>query len=131
MVCLWICTGSAGYGIAALCAKRAAIVAKSAIIRRMHCIFTAKSTAIQGLRQFTRRRTAARPLKCGTHGRRKAAHMVPHFQVPPRCVCCILFDVYRIYSPPQKLLTMHAYVRIYKPICKIYNVCRHFNIFNL
>ena len=50
MVCLWICAGSAGYGIAALFAKRVAI-------RRTHRIFTAKSGT----------------LRCG---HQSAAHMV-------------------------------------------------------
>ena len=41
-----------------------------------------------------RTRTVARPSKCGAFGRRKAAHMVPCFEVLLRRVCCILFDVY-------------------------------------
>ena len=45
---------------------------------------------------FTRRSTAARPSKCGTHGGRKAAHMVPHYHVPLQCVCYILFYVYHM-----------------------------------
>ena len=61
MVCLCICAGSAGYGIAALFAKHA---------------------AVQGLRCFTRRRTAVRPSKCGDHGARKVSHITQCFQVP-------------------------------------------------
>ena len=84
------CAGSSGYGIAAIFAERATIFAKHDAIRRTQCIFTAKRAAILELRRFTRRRTAARPSKCSAHGGRKAAHMVPRFQVPPWCVCCIL-----------------------------------------
>ena len=42
-----VCVGSAGYGIVALFAERATIFAKHAVIRRTHCIFTAKGAAIQ------------------------------------------------------------------------------------
>ena len=41
--------------------------------------------------------TAALPSKCGAYSGRKAAHMAPRFHVPPQHVCCIIFDVYRIY----------------------------------
>ena len=81
----------------------------------MRHIFTAKSAAILGLWCFTRRRTATRPSKCGTHGGRKAAHMAPHFQVPLRRVCCILFDVYRTYCTYIRTLvivTVHFWVDI-------------------
>ena len=99
MVCLWTCAESARYGFAALFAKRGAI-------RQTHRIFTAKSTVIElrrfARRRFTRRRftrqhTTARPSKCGAHGGRKAVHMVAHFHVLSRHVCCILFHVYRKY----------------------------------
>ena len=85
MVCLLISAGRVGYGIAALFAERDAI-------RRMCCIFTAKSAAILGLRHFTRGRTAIQPSKCSTHGGRKVAHMALRFKL--RHVCSILFDVY-------------------------------------
>ena len=103
MVCLWICVGSAGYGIAALFAKHAAI-------RRTRRIFTAKSATIEGLRRFTRRRTATRPSKCGAHGGRKSVHMAPRFQVPSQRVCYILFDVYRTcdHYRQSKLIVVHT-----------------------
>ena len=94
---LWFVREASGNGIAALFAKCAVIFAKHAAIRRTHRIFMAKGATIQELRCFTRQRTATRPSKCGAFGWRKAAHMPPCFQVPPRHVCCTLFDVY-IYS---------------------------------
>ena len=75
-------------------AKHSAIFAKRTTIRQTRFIFIAKSAAILGLQHFTRRRTAARPSKCGAHGGRNAVHMLPCFQVPLRHVYCILFDAY-------------------------------------
>ena len=72
--------GSAGIrNCSAFCAKRATIFAKCAAIRRKRRIFTAKSTTIQGLQRFTRRRTATRPSKCDAHGGRTGAwHFLPN-----------------------------------------------------
>ena len=92
---LWFASGfvreALGYGIVTLFAKRSAI-------QRTRRIFTTKVVAIQELRRFTRRRTAARPSKCGTFGGRKAVHVPPCFQVPLRHVCFILCDAYRMYG---------------------------------
>ena len=64
--------------------------------------FTAKGATILELRRFTRRRSAARPSKCGGFGGRKAApcfqvppcfKVSPCFKVPPQRICCLLFDV--------------------------------------
>ena len=75
-------------------------VALPALYKTAHC-----GTAIKvwHCRHFTRRRTAARPSKCGTFDGRKAAHMPPCFQVPLWCTCCILYDAYRRLSscPPR------------------------------
>ena len=58
----------------------------------------AKGAAILVLRHFTRRQSS----KCSAFGGRKAAHMLPCFQVPLRHVCCILFDTYCMYGRRQK-----------------------------
>ena len=69
---LMVCVGSIGiWNYVAFC--------------QMCRIFTAKalqSGKRQGLRCFTRWHTAVQPSKCGTFGGRKAAHMLPCFQVP-------------------------------------------------
>ena len=83
-------------GIAVLFAKRGTIFAKRAAIWQTRCIFTAKGGTL---------RTVPRPSKCSTFStkvlcflREKAARFTPFFQVPPSCICCILFDMYRTYS---------------------------------
>ena len=96
------------------------LFAKHAAICRTHSIFTAKGAAILKLQHFTRRHTAARPSKCGASStklrgflREKAARFTQFFQVPPRLIYCILFDVYHtyicIYVLPL-LLYLHLFV---------------------
>ena len=94
-----VCAGSASvWNCGAFCRMRRYFWQTCRDFCQTRRIFMAKGTAIQGLRCFTRLCTAAhQPSKCGAFGGRKAAHMPPCFQLPPRSVCCIRFDICRIY----------------------------------
>ena len=91
-----VCAGSAEIQNCGTFAEHAANFAKRATIRRTRHIFAAKDAAILGLRHFTRRHTEVRPSKCGALFVEEKQHCMPLcFQVPPRHVCYIIFDVYR------------------------------------
>ena len=77
MVCLWICAGSADYGVAALFDKRAAI-RRNALHPRIAALY--KTSHFQEVRRTQR----------DMHGARYTALI----SVPLRRLCCILFAPY-------------------------------------
>ena len=65
----------------------------------------------------TRRNSANVPhfhCKRCTQWEKSGAHMVTCFQVPLRCVCCILFDAYRSHYYLEECLIFSAYSAGYK-----------------
>ena len=74
--------GNGGYGIAAIFANRAAF-SRQKVLQSKDC------GALQDGALRHSHQSAA-------HGGRKVAHMVLRFHMPPRCICFILLDVYRM-----------------------------------